>query len=419
MARLRSVFDHDEYKPYQVRYMSRRNRTLRNRQYVDGSIYQDSSFKLAHKLYAQVKALFSLLARAVELDIAFVPGMMAAWELTDSATDAQRAAQATLYRWSSWDIVGDDWLEDGAATGAAWLKVVPDDTARQVRLERIAPEIVLRVEGHLDREIGERGPLALIVDPQMVDAANESYEYAEAITPDQIRTYRNGEPHDYGMGADRWPNPLGMIPLVSAHNDSGGRPTWAKCGDQIVSVNELASYLGDIIGRHAEPQWAAKGVEEGELIKSGDNVWYLPVGADVNAILATIDIPGTLEFVRELKVETKANLPELSFDDLRTKDQVATETLHVQLIELRAKIWKMRRRYDTALIDAHRMAAVAGQIYGYSDLAPLLTPHLMDAQRPVLPQSRLEQIREEEAELGLAMQQQLFGGEGMTATVAA
>lgn len=418
MAEMRSIFQLDEFKPYKSRYHTRRAMLLRQRRYVDGSIYDDSHFKMAHKLYAQTKGLFSLLARAVEIDVALTPGMMGAWDLSEGATNAQRDAQATLYRWSEWATEGDDWLEDGATVGRNVIKIVPDGDAGVVRLQRVQTEQVLRIGRHLAPATGQMAPLALIVDPQAEDGTGERYEYAEAITPAEIRTYRNGAPWAYNeMGVDRWPNPLGVIPLVHAQNDTGGRPTWSKCGDQIVAVNELASYLNDIIGRHAEPQWAFTGVDESEVVKSGDNVWTLPVGADVKAILATVDIPGTLEFVRELKLETKANLPELSFDDLRAKDQIATETLYVQLIELRAKVWKMRRRYDGALIGAHQMAAIAATIYGIGELAPLLDPHSMDAQRPVLPQSKLDRIREEEAELALEMQKQLSSGEGMTSLV--
>ncbi|MFZ1752731.1 MAG: hypothetical protein WBO46_15010 [Caldilineaceae bacterium] len=418
MANVKSVFDHEEFKPYRQRYTVRRERALRRRRYYDGSIYDDGQFKIAHKLYSQTKGLFALLARAVDLDVAFVPGMMDPWGLGEDVPQAVRAAQALLYEWSSWDVEGDDWLEDGATTGEAVIKVVPDEGERLVRLQRLKPEIALLLDKHWQRERGAYTPLGLIVDPEARDSHGEAYEYAEAITPAEVRTYRNGAPWGYDDNPDRYPNPLNFVPMVWAKNDSECRPTFAKAQPQLVSVNELASYLADIIGRHAEPQWAAKGVEEGEMVKSGENMWYLPAGADIEAILATIDIEGVLNFIREVKAETKANLPELAFDDLRAKDQIATETLEVQLVELDAKIWKMRRRYDSALVDAHRMAATAGAIYGIRELAPLLQMHSFDFRRPVRPVSRLEEIRQEEAELALEAQKSIYRGEGLTAAAA-
>lgn len=413
-SKINSVFDQDEFKPYRARYETRRERALRRRRYYDGTIYDDGAFKLAHKLYAQTKSLFALLARAVDLDVAFVPGMMDPWALADGTPQAIIDAQQLLYEWSSWDTEGEEWLEDGATCGEAAIKIVPDLDMGVVRLQRLRPEIAYYTDTHWQAAAGMAQPLLLIVDPESVADDGRLYEYAEAITPGEVRTYRNGEPWGYHDNPDRYPNPLGFVPVVWSKNDSESRPTFAKAQPQLNSVNELASYLADIIGRHAEPQWAAKGVEEGELEKSGDNVWFLPAGAEVSAILATVDIEGTLAFINAVKDETKANLPELAFDDLRAKDQIATETLKVQLIELVAKIWKMRRRYDAALVDAHVMAATAAAASGIGDLSALLTPHAFDYKRDVLPVSRLEQIRLEEAELGLELQRQAMGGEGMT-----
>ena len=413
-----TVFKLPEFKPYQGRWSARLTALTRCRKYYTGKIYDDSPFKVAHKLYAETKALFSFLSRAVDLDVALVPGVMRPWELADGTPDAIIQAQRTLYEWSAWDTEGDEWLEDGATLGEAMVKIVPRPDMRRVTINRIKPELVFLTK-HLDPATGETVDLALIIDNSMTDSDGKPYEYAEAITPTEIRTYLNGDPHGYppaGGGSpnpDRYENPLGFVPIVRAKNDAEMRPTFAKATPQIDSVNELSSYLANIIGRHAEPQWAAFGVEEGELIK-GQNVWFFPDNAKLEAILAQVDIEGALKFIQELKAETKATLPELAFDDLRAKDQIATETLQVQLIELDAKIWKMRRRYDAAMVDAHHMAALAATRYGIPELATLLAPHEFDWQRPVRPVSELEQIRLEEARLNLALLKSSLSGDGLT-----
>lgn len=408
-----TVFALPEFKIYEPRYNMRMVTFTRYRQYYAGTIYNDSAFKLAHKLYAQTKALLSFLARAVDLDIALVPGVMGPWALKDGTAQAITTAQAQLYEWSEWPIVSDDWLEDGATLGECMLKIVPGDGL--VQLQRLKPELCLLVDDHPDLD-SERTPddMALIVDRSQVDDDGAQFEYAEVITPTTIRTYKNGDPFGFQSNPPQYDNPLGFIPIIASENDSGARPTFAKCLPQLNSVNELASYLADIIGRHAEPQWAISGAEEGELHKSGRNVWYLPAGAKAEALLAQIDVPGVLEFIREIKQETKSNLPELAFDDLRSKAQIATETLDIQLVELDAKIWKMRRRYDWALVKAHQTAAMAAMLLGIDGLRPLMLPHAMDYKRPVRPISPLEQIRQREAELALEMQEKLASGDGMT-----
>lgn len=391
--------------------MSRLRRFSLRRKYYEGTIYDDSAFKVDHRLYLQTKALLSFLARAVDLDVALVPGMMDAWTLTEGTSDAVKAARDQLYSWSNWATEGDGWLEDGATLGEAMLKIVPGQSL--VQMQRIKPELCMVVE-HIDPQTQEPVEMAIIVDRSMVDSAGESYEYAEIITPDEIRTYWNGNPHGYNGMADRYPNPLGFVPLVTVQHDSEGRPTFAKALPSLNSVNELASYLANIIGRHGEPQWAIIGAEQSDLQKSGNNAWFLPPGSDVKAILAEIDVPGALAFIQEIKGETKSNLPELAFDDLRSKDQIATETLEIQLVELHAKIWKMRRRYDAGLAQAQQMAALAAQVMGIGGIDQLLNAHSFDAKRPVLPVSEMDQIRLAEARLGLEMQQKAASGESLT-----
>lgn len=407
----KSVFNLPEFKPYRARFMHRLNRFSQLRRYVDGSIYQDSNFRLAHQLYAETKALFSFLARAVDLDIALVPGVMGPWELKEGTAQATIAAQAQLYEWSNWPITSDEWLEDGTTLGEAMLKIVP--VPSMVCLQRLRPELCLLVE-HFDPTEQEAVDLALIVDRSCLDNAGEQYEYAEAITPREIRTYRNGDPFGYNGNPDRYPNPLGFVPIVETDNDSEDRPTFSKVLPQITSLNEFASYLGEVIGRAIDAQWAISGAEQSDLTKSGGNVWFLPSDAKLQAVIAQIDIPGALAFIQEIKAETKANLPELAFDDLRAKAQIATETLEVQLVELDAKIWKMRRRYDHGLIRAHQMAALAANLTSVDGLQPLLLPHAMDFKRPVRPISEMEQIALENARMGRDMQKAMLSGDGMT-----
>lgn len=416
MPTTKTVLDLPEYKPYQARFMARLIQFTKMRRYYDGSIYSDSAFKLAHKLYAETRSLLSFLARAVDLDVALVPGVMGPWALKDGTPQAIMDAQAQLYEWSNWAIEGDDWLEDGATCGEAFIKIVPqvgiEGQPSTINLDRLKPEIAMYIPQHMVD--GQVSDLLLIVDRAAIDSNGETYEYGEAITPAEVRTYRNGEPQGYNGDPDRFPNPLGFVPVVATKNSDRCDPTFAKALPQIDSVNELASYLGNIIGRHAEPQWAIAGAEQGELVKSGVNVWFLPAGAKLEAILAEIDVPGALAFIQEIKGETKSNLPELAFDDLRAKNQIATETLEVQLVELDTKIWKMRRRYDAAMISAHHMAAMASIVMGVEGLAVLAALHQMDFKRPVRPISELEQIALEQARLGLEVSKQMASGEGMT-----
>lgn len=412
-----SIFNLPEFKRYRAPFMARASKFATYRGFVDGSIYRNSQFRMMHKLYAETKALFSFLARAVDLDVALVPGVMGPWALKEGTPQAILDAQAQLYQWSEWPVESDEWLEDGASLGEAMLEIIvseDDSGSAIVKLDTVCPEHCMLVEDHMDLTDQERVQMALYVDASQVDDEGTQYEYARVITPGEIRLYKDGNPFDYNGDGDRYANPLGFVPIICTENDSECRPTFSKTIEQITSVNEFASYLGETIARAIDAQWAISGAEQSDLEKSGHNVWFLPMDAKVQAIVAQLDIPGALAFIQEVKTETKSNLPELAFDDLRAKAQIATETLEVQLVELDAKIWKMRRRYDAGLIKAHQMAALAAQVSGVSGLEALLQPHQMDYKRPVRPISEMEQIALENARMGRDMQRTLMSGDGMT-----
>src|SRR5262245_21801130 len=120
-----TVFELPEFRPYHGRFMARLSKFNTYRGFVNGSIYRNSQFRLIHKLYAETKALFSFLARAVDLDIALVPGLMGPWALEEGTPQVILAAQKQLYEWSQWSIGSDEWLEDGTSLGEAMLKIVP------------------------------------------------------------------------------------------------------------------------------------------------------------------------------------------------------------------------------------------------------------------------------------------------------
>lgn len=401
-----------EFLPYQNRFLKRITEFTHFRRYYDGSVYQDKAYLKEQTLYAETKNLLSFLARAVDLDAALIPGVMGPWELREGTPQAIIDAQAQLYEWSGWAIEGDDWIEDGATCGEAFIKIVPNEERRTINMDRLKPELAMYIPQHVVD--GQTVDLLLVMDRAAIDSEGKTYEYGEAITPMQVRTYKDGQPFGYNGFPDRYDNPLGFVPVVEVKNTDDSKPTFAKALPQVDSVNEMASYLGNIIGRHAEPQWNVSGAEQTDLVKSGGNVWFTPAGSEVSPLVADINIEGVLKFIQELKTEAKSNLPELAFDDLRMKAQIATETLEVQLVELDTKIWRMRRRYDSALITAHHMAALAGAAVGIPDLAVLLAPHSMDDKRPVRPISELEQIQLEQARMGLEVSRQMASGERMT-----
>lgn len=403
----KTVFQRDEFKPLRWTYDQQIRRYGKFDRYYRGTMYESSVFRVAHKLYAGIKALFLPLARAVDLDVALVPG---GWVLSEESLILQPAVDQVL-TWSRWLTDGPLYVKFGASMGDAVLKIVDLADVARVLIEALPPhEVVIEPAGRYD----PTPALALVVRREQ-ETDGSQHEYAEAVTADRIRTYRDGEPFGYDGREAEYANELGVVPFVKVqHSNEGGTfgsPTFEKTIPLLDSINELASYLADMIGRHAEPQWAIAGAEPANLAKSGDNVWFLPEGASVKAILATIDIGGVLAFIEAVKTEMKAGLAELAFDDIRDKNRIATASIELQLAELVAKLKRIRRNYDAGLAEALRLAGVAAATMGLGEIAPLQEGVEFDDDRPALPQLPRDVLELELLEQQIKQNRLLFGGE--------
>ncbi len=370
-----SIFDLDEFKPYAREWRARQAQFARCRSYYDGSIYSDLRAWLpwlGPRLSARVRPLYLPLARAVNLDAGLVPG---GWTLDARAVDLQPAVDRVL-GWSEWVTEGVLYVRNGAILGHSGLKVSDLREQGRVVIKPLSPErFVLVPTGPYDRTPA----LAIVVELRR-GPGGEQFEYAEVVSPETVRTFAGGEPVGFGGRPAEYANELGFVPFVEVrHIESGlafGESTFESVTTLLDGVNELATDLGDIIRRHAAPQWAIIGAEDtvptvkpaptvdgmpagGALSRGNDNVWLIPAGGDAKAMVAPVDIAGVLDFIREARDGVHAGLPELAFDELRKKDSVATATVELQLKELVIKIGLVRPNYDEGFVHALRMAGRA------------------------------------------------------------
>lgn len=410
MSERNSIFSLDEFKPYEPLWAKRTTELRRRGSYYDGSIY--SGFRESVKrlgsvalgLYRGIKPLYLPLARAVDVDAGIIPG---GWLLAESATDDQREAKQTIFAMSDWGTDGVLFVHYGAKYGNVGLKVSDLRDMQKVVVKPVDPLRFMFAEPEMVIYVEKRHGL------------NGDYEYAEVTTPSNVRTYRNGALEGFEDNEPEFANQLGFVPYVEArHIETGealGDATYLKAIPMLDEVNQLASYLADIIGKHAEPQWAVMGAEPSDLTKSGDNVWFIPSGGDARALVAPLDVRGVLEFVREIAGNVKESLPELAFDEIKEKTQIATATLEIQLMELVLKIKRTRPNYDHALAMALRMAGAAGADMGLRDLAVLNDADLvLDGTRPILPLDPLTEIELQLQQLALDRELALgAGAEGM------
>jgi len=396
-----SIFDQAEFTPYAARWLARQQELAYRRAYYDGTIYRNVrerfmalgklSAMLGPRLYRGTKAMFLSLARAVDVDAGIIPG---GWALAEDAPPAWAAAMKQVFAWSNWATDGVLYVHYGAQYGVSGLKIADLREQSRVVITPIDPcSFLLIRSGQYDAT----PKLAIVVEQRTSDAGAQ-YEYAEVIEPDRVRTYADGQPAGVDGREPEYPNALGFVPLVEVqHLRTGaahGEATAEKVFPLLDEVNQLASYLADIIAKHAEAQWAVFGAEPSDLVKSGDNVWFVPdPSGKIQAVVAGIDIPGVLSFIEAIRKEVQDGLPELAFSELRDKTQIATATLEIQLMELVLKVKRCRPNYDHGLADALRMAGKAAKTLNLGDLAVLDDEALIfDPERPVLPLDPMTQL---------------------------
>lgn len=414
MARVTSIFDLAEFKGLSKTW-ERRVRELRGRAaYYDGTVYrklQELFGPMWPRLYRGIKPLFLPFSRSVSVDAGIIPG---GWAFVEGAPEAWTQAREVVFRESAWAAKGVLWVHYGAQYGVSVLKVVDERMRGRAVLAPVDPTRVLVVGRSL---YDQTAALSLYVDKRRI--GGDLVEYAEVITPETVRTFVDGALTGVGGRPATYPNLLQAVPYVEVkHIDDGtefGECTYQRAIEMLDEVNELASYLADIIKKHVEPQWAISGAEPAELEHSGDNVWFLPQGSEASALVAKIDVQGVLEFVKVIRDNVHEALPETSFTELRKRERVATATLELQMLELTLKIQRARPNYDRGLAQALRLCGVFGKQVGNATLAALDDPALaFDNERRVLPLDPEARLRIESLALtvqaqreALAMQREL------------
>ncbi len=401
-----SIFDLDEFKPYADAWNARARELARREAYWNGSVYTSALQSLAWlrpRLSGAIRPLYLPLARAVNVDAGIIPG---AWRLAASAARFQPAVDRVL-GWSNWAEDGVLYVHYGSLYGVSGLRVSDLRAGPRVLLSPVNPRTFMLAGGGLY----DRTPaLALVVERRALDAAPgvprvpdgaESFEYAEVIEPERIRTFANGQPFGFDGRPAEYPNALGAVPFVEVKHINTGRALGDCAFDAVIplldQVNRLASELAEVIHRYQDPQYVITGAESGELARGGDNVWFLPQGAKVEILVAGIDIPGTLQFIRETRDQVEKGLCQLAFDEVSAAKYVAAETVRLQLLELALYVHRTRPNYDVGLIKALRLAGRAARSMtaaadrALDEVAALDSDELaLDDARPVLP---LEAVR--------------------------
>ena len=371
---------------------SRNLRYRRNWRYYQNLPYLDPR----PGAYAKLRAVFNHITKIVDVDARFAMG-----ERLQIQAEPQ-VEQAVNRLWGASDLQQDKYLlaRYGACCGDVFLKVVdnrpwelnPDpDPEVPVLLNVLPPDAVApRYDPH-DR----RRMLAC-----KVEYVHGRDVHKEVITQDEIMIY---DPRDPERVAERHANPLGFIPIVHLRNlDIGeefGLCSFHNLLPTVDALNELASFMFDMVRVYADPVIIGRGMERGSLRKQTVDeagrpvatVWWVPnPDGSFEFLEWSGNLPDVLAFLDRIQAAIERNTPELTLSGLREPQDLSGYSLSLHLVELVRKINEMRGNYFTGLEQANRMALRILELQGRGEFAD--TTHRIIAD-PVLPVDDERQLK--------------------------
>jgi len=371
---------------------SRNLRYRRNWRYYQNLPYLDPR----PGAYAKLRAVFNQITKIVDVDARFAMG-----ERLQVHTEPP--VEGAINRlWEMSDFQQDKYLlaRYGACCGDAFLKVVdnrpwelnPDpDPQVPVLLNVLPPDAVApRYDPH-DR----RRMLAC-----KIEYVHGREVHKEVITRDEILIY---DPRDPERVAERYANPLGFIPIVHIRNlDIGeefGLCSFHNLLPTVDALNELASFMFDMVRVYADPVIIGRGMERGSLRKQTVDeagrpvatVWWVPnPDGSFEFLEWSGNLPDVLAFLDRIQAAIERNTPELTLSGLRERQDLSGYSLSLHLVELVRKINEMRGNYFTAVEQANRMALRILELQGHGDFGD--TTHRIIAD-PVLPVDDERQLK--------------------------
>lgn len=377
----RSVFDTvADVGLYRNRWQQRCLHYQTLRAYYRGTFYENyPQLVKSLKLYSGIRQIFGPLRRAVRIDVAKVPG---AWKLPDDAPDNLIEAIKEIRRSSNATATYSRAVLHGAVAGEFGLMVCDDWRARSVRIVALRPDEVIT------GTLADGSPFGLIIKTGLVDRGGV-YEYAQLITNNTITTFRNGLQHDYDGGGAKRPNALGFVPVLLtpylAGEDGIGENAFTGTQELLDRVNDAASQGLDVLQRNAEPYLVLSGTDNVEIDPDNNTIVLSEADAKAYTVAPNLVIKEALELITTVLAEFKHNLPQLIFDDLRSRNDLAYDTVLTLCTELVDHIRDVRTHVDAAIVQAEQWAIMAAQLMQIPTFAGIdPADHRLDDDRPVI-----------------------------------
>lgn len=334
-----SILDLPTYESLRLPWQTRCRRYARHRAYYTGIAYEYlARYAATEKLYSGTRTLFSPLRRCVRVDAAKVPG---AWSLPDSASTYTKNEVARLREATNAVAEYDRFVLLGGVAGDAALMLAGDH-------ERPEP-LALRAD-EVIRAVVDGAETAIVL--KNAGSILGAEEYAQVITADQVIEYRDGRK----VAAHA--NAFGFVPVALASyiegEDGCGEPAFGGVLGLLDRVNELASLTLDVVTRNAEPLLVATGVQDIQIEPGQDAIKERNENAKFYTVNPQLAIADTLALIQDVRNEYKSQLPQLHLDELRSRSDLAYDTVMTMLSELGDHILAVRSSVDRTVAQVER-----------------------------------------------------------------
>jgi len=312
--------------------------------------------------FASMRPIFNQVTKIVDVDTRFMMGEVL------GVTAAAEAREALERVWADSDMQQEKYLlgRYGACGGDAFIKVVDNrpwelnpnpDPEVPVRLNVLPPDAVAPRYSPHDRKQMLACKIEYVYGTQV---------HKEVLTPTEVVLYDERDPE---REVARYPNRLGFIPVVHIKNlDIGGE--FGLCSfhnlvPTIDALNEVASFMVQIIKLYGDPVIVGLGMDRGNLRKQTVDsqgrpqatVWWVPQPDGRFEMLEWRgNVPEVMEFVDRIEAAIRRYTPELALTEVQERQTLSGYALSLHLVELVQKIKEMRGNYFAGLEAANRMA---------------------------------------------------------------
>jgi hypothetical protein len=324
-------------------------------------------------LYSFTRAFYNPVAETVDMDVDTVfrePTRVSAKQA------GKNDALDLILRRSRFAERRMDIVRYGAATGDVYLRV--DEYDGDIKLCVHSPDTIRVITSPHDQDRVEYA----VISYNYTDysgAQTAEHNRTDIIYPDVIRTFLDGVAYGFDGAPAVRNNPLGVVPVVHIKNLNidlrFGLPTYHNVVPTLDAINEVLSFMMNIVKINADPTIIAEGIRAGDLVKgntadpTSTNVWYVPSPRDTAAAKPHVymlewkgNLPDVLGMMRDARNDVVDALPEMHITKMQQQGAYSGFALNAMLFAFVSKATRMRIGYGEGVRRALSMCMAAQEM---------------------------------------------------------